>query len=166
MASSNVSSNCSYLTQGPDMAIFATKLVLLCLSFIANIAAITILLYFKSFRRFVFRLILCLLVASLVGVVVQIHQGEGRLGTNMCCFRLLGQCCSLDEQLCDHMDSGLSLLAHDPTKGQHQLLLFQCICSRGCCNLPLFPAAIYLQLDSFHHRPFWTIWALVLDQTD
>ncbi len=67
-------SNCSYLTASQDKAIFATKLVVLCLSFIANVAAIAILIYFKSFRRFVFRLILCLLVASLVGVVVQILE--------------------------------------------------------------------------------------------
>ena len=67
-------SNCSYLTDGQDKAIFGTKLAVLCLSFLANVASITILVYFKSFRRFVFRLILCLLVASLVGVVVQMLE--------------------------------------------------------------------------------------------
>lgn len=69
-----VDCNASYLSHGQDEAIFVTKLVFLVLSFIANIAAIVVLVYFKSYRRFVFRLILCLLAASLVGATVQILE--------------------------------------------------------------------------------------------
>lgn len=65
--------NCSF-TKSQDNAIFGTKLALLLVSLVANIAAIAILVYFKSFRRFVFRLILSLLVASEVGVLVQILE--------------------------------------------------------------------------------------------
>lgn len=63
---------CTYLlTDNQDKAIFATKLAFLGVSLLVNVAAVGFLLYFKSYRRFVFRLVLTLLLASLLGVMVQ-----------------------------------------------------------------------------------------------
>lgn len=47
---------------------------MLSLSFVMNVVAIVVLVFFKSYRRFVFRLVLSLLAASLLGVVVQILE--------------------------------------------------------------------------------------------
>ena len=63
-----------YLSVEQNRAIFVTKLIFLCASLVLNTAAILVLLYFESYRRFVFRLVLCLLVASLLGVVVQVLE--------------------------------------------------------------------------------------------
>lgn len=65
---------CYRLSDNQDSAIFVTKLVLLSISLLINIAALSTLLYYKSYRRFVFRLVLSLLFASLLGVVVQILE--------------------------------------------------------------------------------------------
>ena len=57
-----------------DEAIFLTKLLLLMVSLVSNIIAIVLLCYFKCYRRFVFRLVLCLMVAHLLEVIVQILE--------------------------------------------------------------------------------------------
>ena len=67
-------SYCYRLSDNQDRAIFATKLAFLAVSILTNIAAVGVLIYFKSYRRFVFRLVLSLLLASLLGVVVQILE--------------------------------------------------------------------------------------------
>ena len=67
------SSSC-FLTGAEDRAILVTKIVLLVLSLVLNIIAISVLLYFKSNKRFVFRLVLCLLFASLFGVIAQLLE--------------------------------------------------------------------------------------------
>ena len=63
-----------FLTEAEDKAIFITKLSLLSLSVVANIIAISVLVYFKCNKRFVFRLVLCLVFANLFGVIVQILE--------------------------------------------------------------------------------------------
>lgn len=63
-----------YLTKEQDTAIFVTKLIILVFSLVINIAAIITLIFFRSYKRFVFRLVLCLLAASLLGVVIQILE--------------------------------------------------------------------------------------------
>ena len=55
-------------------AILVTKLSLLIVSLVSNIIAIVLLCYFKCYRRFVFRLILCLMVAHLLGVIMDIVE--------------------------------------------------------------------------------------------
>ena len=74
MAGSGEPEDSCYLSVEQNRAIFVTKLIFLCASLVLNTAAILLLLCFKSYRRFVFRLVLCLLVASLLGVVVQVLE--------------------------------------------------------------------------------------------
>lgn len=74
MGENDTDTFCYRLTDRQDKAIFVTKLVVLSISLLANAAALITLFYFKGYRRFVFRLVLCLLVASMVGVVVQILE--------------------------------------------------------------------------------------------
>lgn len=70
----NFSNLSCYLSEKEDKAIFLTKLIILCFSLLINIAAISVLLFFRSYKRFVFRLVLCLLAASFLGVVIQILE--------------------------------------------------------------------------------------------
>lgn len=70
----NGSNTTCYLSEKEDKAIFVTKLVVVCISLITNVVAIGTLIFFKSYRRFVFRLVLSLLISSLLGVVVQILE--------------------------------------------------------------------------------------------
>lgn len=66
--------SCSYLSEKQANAILVTKLNILSFSFLINIAAIVVLVFFKSYKRFVFRLVLCLLIACLLDVVIQILE--------------------------------------------------------------------------------------------
>ena len=68
-----INSSC-LLSKTEDNAVFVTKIVFLVLSLVLNIIAISVLLYFKSNKRFVFRLVLCLLFANLFGVIVEILE--------------------------------------------------------------------------------------------
>ena len=65
--------NCTFSNE-KDVIIFLVKLSMLCVSLVSNIIAIVLLCYYKCYRRFVFRLVLCLMVAHLLEVIVQILE--------------------------------------------------------------------------------------------
>ena len=65
--------SCTF-SEEEEKIIFKVKLSLLSVSFVSNIFAIGLLCYFKCYKRFVFRLILCLMVAHLLEVIVKILE--------------------------------------------------------------------------------------------
>lgn len=65
---------CPHLSRSEDRTIFILKLVMLCMACMIGIVAISVLCYFKSYKRFVFRLILYLMIANLLETVVQVSD--------------------------------------------------------------------------------------------
>ena len=107
------------------MSIFATKVGMLSISFVINCIAIAVLCYFKSYKRFVFRLVLCLMTTHILEVLVQIlelvpvnHKSEHvavRDGWESVCaaFGFLDQVTIWMSNFCYHLAGHVYVQAHE-----------------------------------------------------